>query len=205
MLPVILTALLSTTPPLVQAPPSSNVPLYQLPPVRELKVKARPPPEPLAPASLGLYFAPLSLFSLSFWAEADIALTGGLDVFANVGGGPLGQFGFDAGLRYYVLGSSLDGFYVDVRGSGFSLPRFGLWMFGPGLQIGHAWRVKRFTLSLAIGATTWIAASRSTSTETFIVGPPTDAEVIVFAGVQQPPAGRAGVQPTVRVSLGPWF
>ena len=206
MLPVILTALLSTTPPLVQAPPT-DVPVYQLPPVKQqLVVKpTRPPPEPLEDAHLGLYFAPLSLFSLSFWAEADIALTGGLDVFANVGGGPLGQFGFDVGLRYYVLGTSLDGFFVDVRGSGFSLPRFGLWMFGPGLMIGHGWRVKRFTLSISLGVTTWIAASRSTSTETFIVGPPTDAEVIVFAGVQQPPDGRAGVQPTVRVSLGPWF
>lgn len=203
MLPVILTALLSTTPPLVQAPPSSNVPLYQLPPVKE--VARRPPPAPLGPASLGLYFAPLSLFSLSFWAEADIALTGGLDVFANVGGGPLGQFGFDAGLRYYVLGSSLDGFYVDVRGSGFSLPGRGLWMFGPGLQIGHGWRVKRFTLSLAIGATTWFAASRASPTEFFIFGPPVNADVIVFPGVSQPPPDRAAVQPTVRVSLGPWF
>ena len=202
MLPVILTAFLSTTPPLVQAPPS-NVPLYQLPPVKE--VAKRPPPEPLGPASLGLYFAPLSLFSLSFWAEADIALTGGLDVFANIGGGPLGQFGFDAGLRYYVLGSSLDGFYVDLRGSGFGLPGRGLWMFGPGLQIGHGWRVKRFTLSIAIGATTWFAASRAAPTEVFIVGPVTDAEVIVFPGVTQPPEGRPAVQPTVRVSLGPWF
>jgi hypothetical protein len=147
----------------------------------------------------------LSLFSLSFWVEADIALTGGLDLFANVGGGPLGQFGFDAGLRYYVLGSSLDGFYVDVRGSGFSLPGRGLWMFGPGLMIGHSWRVKRFTLQLAIGATTWFAASRAGPTETFIVGPIADAEVIVFPGISQPPEGRPGVSPTVRVSLGPWF
>jgi hypothetical protein len=201
VLPVILSALLSTTPPLVQAPPEPKKPVYSLP----VAMKPRPPPTPLDPATLGLYFSPLSLFSLSFWLEADLALIGGLDVFANVGGGPLGQFGFDAGLRYYVLGSSLDGFYLDLRGSGFSLPALNMWMFGPGAQIGHSWRVKRFTLSIALGVTTWFAVSRAKPTDFFILSPVTDAEVIVFPGLTQPPGDRPGVQPTVRISLGPWF
>lgn len=210
MLLVVISAVLCTTPPLVQAPQEpSRAPLtvdrssYLAPTVRQKPVK--PPPELLAPATLGLFFAPLSLFSLSFWVEADLALVGGLDVFANVGGGPLGQFGFDAGLRYYVNGSSLDGFYVDARASGFALPGSALWMLGPGLQIGHGWRIKRFTLSIAVGVTTWYGLSRATVSNSFIFGSTVDAEVIAFPGISQPPAGRAGVQPTVRVSLGPWF
>lgn len=210
MLLVVVSAVLCTTPPLVQAPQEqSRAPLtgqrssYVAPTARQKSVK--PPPEPLAPATLGLFFAPLSLFSLSVWVEADLALVGGLDVFANLGGGPLGQFGFDAGLRYYVNGSSLDGFYFDARASGFALPGSALWMLGPGLQIGHGWRVKRFTLSIAVGVTTWYGLSRATASNSFIFGSTTDAEVIAFPGIVQPPGGRAGVQPTVRVSLGPWF
>lgn len=218
MLQVVLTALLTTTPPLVQAP-EERVPLVLPPPpypgyvapappprTRYLPNRVtRPPPAPLPPANLGLFFAPLSLFSLSFWLEADVALIGGLDVFANFGGGPLGQLGFDLGLRYYVQGSSLDGFFVDVRGAGFSLPAGGLWMMGPGLQIGHGWRIKRFTLSIALGATTWYGLSRANPGTVFTFGGVTDAEVILFPGVSQPPQGRPGVQPTIRVSLGPWF
>ena len=214
---VAITALLSTTPPLVQVP-DERVPLVppptyypQVPPASRARPPAprvrvvAPPPEPLPPATFALFFAPLSLFSLTFWAEGDLALVGGLDVFANVGGGPLGQFGFDAGLRYYVLGTPLEGFYVDVRGSGFSLPASGLWMFGPGLQIGHGWRIKRLTLSIALGATTWYGATRATGSGLFFGGPVTDADVIIFPGVTQPPNDRAGIQPTVRVSIGPWF
>ncbi len=207
MLLAVISALLSTTPPLVQAPPTQPPPFdrssYLAPTVKPRPVK--PPPEPLAPATLGLFFAPLSLFSLTFWVEGDLALIGGLDVFANIGGGPLGQFGFDAGLRYYVMGTSLDGFYFDARASGFALPGSALWMVGPGLQIGHGWRIKRFTLSIALGVTTWYTLSRATAGNIFIFGPTTDAEVIAFPGISQPPPGRAGVQPTFRVSLGPWF
>ena len=210
MLLAVISALLCTTPPLVPAPSQPDrTPLtwdrssYFAPPVTGKPVK--PPPDPLAPATLGLFFAPLSLFSLSVWVEADLALIGGLDVFANLGGGPLGQFGFDAGLRYYVMGSSLDGFYFDARASGFALPGSKLWMLGPGLQIGHGWRVKRFTLSIALGVTTWFGLSRATTGNTFIFGPTTDADVIAFPGVSQPQTEKAGVQPTVRVSLGPWF
>ncbi len=203
MLLVVLSAVLCTTPPLVQAPSQPERAPYASPALRQKPVK--PPPEPLGPATVGLFFAPLSLFSLTVWLEADLALIGGLDVFANVGGGPLGQFGFDAGFRYYVSGSSLDGFYFDARASGFSLPGSALWMLGPGLQIGYGWRIKRFTLSIALGVTTWYGLSRATVGNLFIFGPTTDAEVIAFPGISQPPDGRAGVQPTVRVSLGPWF
>ena len=211
---VVITALLSTTPPLVQAP-EAEVPLVSAPaddpPVpRSSRLPPRvrvplPPPAPLPPARFGLFFAPLSLFSLTFWAEGDLALVGGLDVFANVGGGPLGQFGFDVGLRYYVLGTPLEGFYLEARGSCFSLPGSGLWMLGPGFQLGHGWRIKRLTLSIALGFTTWYGARRATGAGLFFGGPVTDDEVIVFPGVTQPPQDRAGIQPAMRVSLGPWF
>lgn len=220
MLPVLLSTLMMTTPPLVQAPeeraplvqapgklppyPQAPAPSYAYPSLTRVR-QAPPPPEPLADATLGLFFAPLSLFSLSFWIEGDFALVGGLDLFANVGGGPLGQFGFDAGLRYYVQGKSLEGFFVDLRGSMFSLPASELWMAGPGLMIGHGWRIKRFTLSIALGATTWYGVSRGTFTAPFFGGVLTDAEVIIFPGITRPPVDRPGVQPTVRVSLGPWF
>ena len=227
MLTAVLSAVLMTTPPLVQAP-EERAPLVQVPanasrypqapappyvypgvppaygPQPRVRV-APPPPEPLPDATLGLFFAPLSLFSLSFWIEGDFALVGGLDLFANVGGGPLGQFGFDAGLRYYVQGRSLEGFFVDVRGSMFSLPVSELWMAGPALMIGHGWRIKRFTLSIALGATTWYGVSRGTFTAPFFGGVLTDADVIIFPGITRPPSDRPGVQPTVRISLGPWF
>lgn len=219
MLLVVLSALLATDPPLVPAPDQiERAPLVQAPdsfnrypqapaPTSNQYSRApvRPPPAPLPPATLGLFFAPLSLFSLSFWLEADLALVGGLDVFANFGGGPMGQLGFDAGLRYYVLGASLEGFYVDVRGSGFSLPASELWMLGPGLQIGHGWRVKRFTVSVGIGVTTWYGVSRAKPATRFFGSAVTDAEVIAFPGFTQPPQDRPAVQPTVRVSFGPWF
>ena len=218
MLAVLVSALLATTPPLVQAPPEPAPflpppppgPSYLYPqvPVPQPRVRLRPqapPPEPLPPATLGLFFSPMSLFALGLFVEGDLALTGGLDVFANIGGGPLGQFGFDAGLRYYVLGTSLEGFYLDLRGSGFGLPDSKMWMFGPGLQIGYGWRVKRFTLSIAAGVTTWYSASRWDGSRQFFLLTPVDDEIIIFPGFTQPPPGRPGVQPTLRVSLGPWF
>ncbi len=224
MLAVLVSALLSTAPPLVQAPPerapllptpenANQYPqapapsyIYRSPPVPRPRPRSQPPPPvPLEPARFGLFFSPLSLFSLSFFLEGDLALAGGFDIFANVGGGALGQFGFDAGLRHYVLGTSLDGFYFDVRGSGFGLPASGLWMFGPGVQLGYGWRVKRFTLSIAIGVTTWYGVSRWDGSRQFFSSNTVDEDIIVFPGFTQPPVGRPAVQPTVRVSLGPWF
>ncbi len=229
MLAVLASALLSTTPPLVQAPPERSplapapenaaqypqapAPTYLYPttapayvPRPRGRVRApKPPPEPLAPARFGLFFSPMSIFSLSLFVEGDLAIAGGFDVFANVGGGPLGQFGFDAGLRHYVLGTSLDGFYFDFRGSGFGLPASSLWMFGPGVQIGYGWRVKRFTLSIAVGVTTWYGTSRWDGSRQFFNSSVVDEEIIVFPGFTQPPIGRPAVQPTLRVSLGPWF
>ena len=216
MLVAVLSLLLHTDPPLVQTPDDTNrapqapAPTYvgpQVLPRYQPGSRTSPtPPAPLDPARFGLFFAPISLFSLTFWVEGELALGGGLDLFANVGGGPLGQFGFDVGFRYYVLGSSLDGFFLDVRGSAFSLPAVDLWMFGPGLMLGHGWRIKRFTLSIALGVTTWYAASRATSTSGVFFGSAVaSAEVLIFPGVSQPPANRPAVQPTFRVSLGPWF
>ena len=227
MLAVLFSALLATTPPLVQAPPErgplvpapENASAYPQAPAPTYlyprdpasyaprpRVRARPPPPaPLEPARFGLFFAPMGIFSLSLFVEGDLAIAGGFDVFVNVGGGALGQFGFDAGFRHYVLGTSLDGFYLDVRGSGFGLPGSNLWMFGPGLQIGYGWRVKRFTLSIAVGVTTWYGVSRWDGSRQFFSSSPVDEEIIVFPGFTQPPIGRPAVQPTLRVSLGPWF
>jgi hypothetical protein len=65
--------------------------------------------------------------------------------------------------------------------------------------------VKRFTLSIAIGVSTWYGVSRARSGVVFFGSTVADAEVIAFPGVTQPPQDHPAVQPTFRVSLGPWF
>ncbi len=192
----LLLGLLATTPPLVPA----DAPLAP-PPTRGFSVAPRPAPTPEAPPVVGVYFAPMSLFSLSLYAEVDVPLAGGLDVFAVIGGGFLGQLGFEAGLRYYGLGRSLEGFYVDARASGFAMPAWSFVMLAPGLQLGHAWRVKSFVMSIGAGFSTWWTVSRG-APQNFLFGTPTNDEVIAFPGVQVPAGNGPSVQPTMRVAIG---
>lgn len=189
----VLLGLLATTPPLLAV---DDAP----PPRREDLVERAPPPPP-PPAKGAVLFAPMSLFGLALFAEVDLALVGGLDVFAVLGGGLGGQLGFEGGLRYYVLGRSLEGFFFDARGSGFALPGSDFLMMSPGLQLGHAWRVKSFALSLGAGFSTWWTVSRGTPTSSFFGSPTTD-QVIIFPGLQIPRADGPSVQPTLRFSLG---
>lgn len=198
----VLLGLLATSPPLVpvdDAPPPEAA--LQPAPARRAFAVQRPPPALAAPARLAVTFAPMSLFGLALFAEVDVALAGGLDVFAVLGGGIGGQLGFEGGLRYYVLGRSMEGFYVDARASGFSLPASAFLMMSPGLQLGHAWRVKAFALSLGAGFSTWWTVSRGASSS-FFFGSPTADQVIVFPGLQVPRGDGPSVQPTLRFALG---
>lgn len=213
MWPVVaLTALLSTTPPLVPAPPPELPPpapppylTYPQPPNPLTVPRKRVEPTPNPPASFALYFAPLNLFALTLWVEGDLHLAEGVSVFANVGGGPLGQFGGDLGFRYYVLGKPFEGFYLDVRASAFSLPAAPMAMVGPGAQLGHGWRFGRFALSIGLGFTTWYGVVRGPPTTSLLGTFITDADIILFPGFTQPSSDRPGVSPTLRISLGPTF
>lgn len=193
----VLLGLLATTPPLVSF---DDVPPPEAP-ARRAFTYERPPPAPLPPAKVGVLFSPMSLFGLALFAEVDVPLVGGLDVFAVLGAGLGGQLGFEGGLRYYVLGRSLEGFYLDARASGFALPADAFLMMSPGLQLGHAWRVKAFALSLGAGFSTWWTVSRGTPS-TFIFGTPTTDQVIILPGVQIPAGSGPAVQPTLRFALG---
>lgn len=199
MAPLLLSLLLSTTPPLVPGPP----PL--LPPgVVPLAARRGPPPPP-PPAKLGLTFSALGFLAAGVWLEADVPLAGGFDLFANVGGGPFGQFGFDVGGRLYVSGSSLDGFFVDARFTTFALPAGGLWMGGPGVLIGHSWRIWRLALAIAVGTTTFVSFSPAAPGTVFFGASPVEADVLALPGFTQPFADRPAIHPTLRLAVGPWF
>jgi hypothetical protein len=212
MWPVVLSALLSQTEPLLPLPPPPPPPsLYPYPssaplprPLPQARL-TRPPPAPLPPARFALFLAPFSLFSLTLWAEGDLHLAEGVNVFLNVGGGPLGQLGGAAGLRYYVMSTPFEGFFLDARAELFSLPAHRLTMIGPGAVLGYGWRFGRWALSVGLGFTTWYSLSRGDALTSLVGTSLTDADVIVFPGITQPPADKPGVQPTIRVSIGPTF
>jgi hypothetical protein len=147
----------------------------------------------------------MSLFALSFTAELEVALPAGLSAFAAAGGGPFGQFGVEGGLRWAVLGTALGGPFVDVRGAGFILPRQAFGMAGPGFGVGYTWRTKSFVVSLGVGATLWWTVWR-TPTSSGLAGVPLGTSFFFpLAGFWEPPPGRNAVQPTIRLSLGPWW
>ncbi|MFT3710773.1 MAG: hypothetical protein QM817_24375 [Archangium sp.] len=209
---------LNTTPPLVPLddpeqppPPQPAQPVkppadWISPPLpMPASARARRPEVIIPPARFALWFSPLSLFGLSLWVEPELHLAEGVSIFLNVGGGFLGQLGGDLGVRYAVSGKPFEGFYLDARASVFSLPAAGLVMMGPGLQLGHAWRTPRLALSIALGFTTWLGVARANPTALFVGNPVVDADVILLAGVSQPHAGQAGVQPALRFTFGPTF
>jgi hypothetical protein len=208
MLALVTVLVVATTPPLIPAegapaplPLPSEADDRPLPPPPPVK---KPPP-PLPPARLALWLSPLSLFALTLWVEPEVHLAGGLSVFVNVGGGPLGQLGGDLGLRYAINGLPFQGFYLDLRAQLFTLPVGGLVMLGPGMQVGHAWRTPRVAISVAVGFVTWVGVHRQDPRTQFFTFFTTDEQVIVLPGVTQPPPGMAAVQPTLRFSFGPTF
>jgi hypothetical protein len=169
-------------------------------PARELR--ALPSMTPEEPARVGITFTPLSFFSLSLFAEVDVALVGGLDVFASVGGGLFGQFGFEGGLRFYAEGRPMEGFFIEARACGFLLPASDLFLMAPGMQLGHAWRLRAFAISLGAGFNTWYTLSAGNLSGIVPFGRPAPADVIIFPGVQVPVGLGPAVQPTLRVAIG---
>ncbi|MBL8915239.1 MAG: hypothetical protein JNM17_31335 [Archangium sp.] len=211
MTSLLLALVISTTPPLVPSEePGKQV--VEQPRIDELPAPPPPPvlvprrtrPE-LKPARLALWFAPMSLFGLMLSVEAEVHLTSGLSIFLNGGGGALGQLVADLGARYGIEGKAFQGFYLDVRGSLFSLPGSGLVMLGPGMQIGHSWRTPILAISIALGFTTWIGVARANAGALFLGNPITDDQVMLLPGITQPPAGQPAVQPALRFSFGPAF
>lgn len=204
MLIAALALVLTTTPPLIQAPePTAPPPTYA--PVRRFDVKQPKKAEPLKDSRFGLIFHPFNVFALALWVEGDLHLAGGVSVFANVGGGFLGQFGWDAGLRYFINGTHLEGFYIDARNSGFSLPAHELWMTGPGVQLGYSWRTPAITIAIAAGFTTWFNLNVGRPSAQFLGVAPIEADVLIFPGVARPGPETPAVAPTIRLAIGPWF
>jgi hypothetical protein len=195
MLAVALSLWLVTTPPPIPPPSPPAAPA--------LVGLQRRAPVTLAPPSLGLYFTPLSLFALSMYVELDLPLVGGLDLLAIAGGGALGQLGGDLGLRYYVQGTPLDGFYAQASASVFTLPAVGYVLLGPTVLIGHGWRIQRIGVSASIGFTAW---SRVASSGVGLFNAAaTDVDLLLLPGIEQPKADLPAIQPAIRVSIGPWF
>ncbi|MGV3620877.1 MAG: hypothetical protein ACO1OB_08670 [Archangium sp.] len=216
MLFAVLAAVLTTTPPPIPpesvppppeyAPPPLPPPAApQLPPPRRsFEVKQPKKPEPMKDSRFALLFLPANVFALSLWVEGDLHLASGVSVFAAVGGGFLGQFGWDAGFRYYVAGTHVEGLYIDVRNSGFGLPQYGLWMTGPGVQLGYSFRTSLFVFQIAAGFTTWFNINVGRNAQ-FLGTPTVEAPLILFPGITRPSPEVPAVAPTLRFSFGPWF
>ncbi|MFO0593718.1 MAG: hypothetical protein U0228_00365 [Myxococcaceae bacterium] len=195
-------------PPTPVTPPPLIVPLGE--PVRPPRVLRRPLVDPLPvpelpPVRFALLFAPFTLFGAALWVEGDLHLGSGFTTFLNVGGGPFGQLAGDAGVRHFVSQLPWQGFYVDFRGSVFSLPASGMVLAGPGVQLGYSWRLGRVALNIGIGFTTWFSLARQRAGARFLNTTTVDAEVIVFPGFTQPTTEGPAVNPTVRISFGPTF
>ncbi len=185
---------------LAQATPAASAP--QVDRASVMRPSAKPA---LRPSRFALHFTPLTLFALSVWVEGDLHLAGGVSVFVNVGGGALKQLGGDAGLRFSSTGSHLEGFYFDLRGSTFGLPEFGMWMAGPGLQLGYSWKFDGFALALGVGLTTFFLLDRGAPNATFLDNQPVATDFFILAGVGRPGPEQPAVMPALRVAIGPWF
>lgn len=203
MLFAVLAAVLTTTPPSIP-PESVPPPPEYAPPRRSFEVKKKAPEPPLKDSRFGLLFHPANVFALALWVEGDLHVASGFSVFASVGGGFLGQFGWDAGVRYYIGGTHLDGLFIDFRNSGFGLPQYGMWMTGPGMQFGYAIRTPLFSFNIAAGFTTWFNINIGSGSQ-FLGTAPVEANVILFPGIARPGPESPAIAPTLRFAFGPWF
>jgi hypothetical protein len=161
--------------------------------------------EGLAPIHGAVLFAPMSLFGLYVTAEFEFALPAGLSSFVALGGGLFGQLGFEGGLRYAVLGTSIDGPFIEARGAGFFLPGQSYGMLGPGFGLGYTWRTRYIAASLGVGVTLWWSVWRTARSRAIGGMALTESFVLLFPGFFEPPPGRNAVQPTIRFAVGPWF
>ena len=213
-------ALSAPPPPPTSAPPAYVEPASPMPPAPPPVVGMPSPQFPgpvvyapdaprktevLKPIRGAVLFAPMSLFGLYFTGELEIALPAGLSTFVALGGGLFGQLGFEAGLRYSVLGTSIDGAFIDARGAAFLLPGREFGMAGPGFGVGYTWRTRSIVASLGVGVTLWWSVWRTASSRGIGASVLTESFFLPFAGFWEPPAGRNAVQPTIRISMGPWF
>ncbi|MEW6433735.1 MAG: hypothetical protein AB1730_19685 [Myxococcota bacterium] len=182
----------------VPPPPPAGMPVVYAPDVPRKEEK-------LAPLRGAVLFAPMSLFGLYFSAELEVALPAGLSVFVAGGGGLFGQLGAEAGLRYAVLGTAVEGAFIDVRGAGFFLPGQSYGMAGPGFGVGYTWRARAIVASVGAGVTMWWSVLRGSASRGIGGLRMAESFFLPLAGFVEPPAGRNAVQPTVRLSFGPWF
>ncbi len=167
-----------------------------------------PVPEPLPVLENAVLFSPTSLFGLYVSVEYERRLTSQLTAFAAGGIGALSTAGFDVGTRLYPVDHVFESFFMDVRFSGFAMfaPTAKLFLVGPMLELGYAWRIRsRLLLSIGAGAAMWFGVDRAAPTATFILGGVTSARVFILPGFYQPLDGQVGVQPTIRFTIGPGF
>jgi hypothetical protein len=197
-----LLVLLQTPPPLVPVEASPAPSPYS---------PSAPRAEPVAdvvdePVTTALHFSPGSTFGLFFGLEVEQRLATQLTVFASAGGGPLGQFAFDAGLRLYPVQRAFESFFADLRVSSFVMTN-GMALVGPMVELGYAWCFGgHFLLTVGAGAAMWLTARRAHAGAGFVFGAAiTDASFFALPGFSEPPNGRVGVQPTLRITLGPGF
>lgn len=185
-----------SAPPLVRIDSPLDAPRFEPP---------EPPPPPPPPLSNALHFSPGSLFALFFSAEYERRVTTQLTAFGAFGGSPLGQFGFDLGLRVYPVERAFESFFADARLSGFFMLN-GMLLLGPMVELGYSWRIKGwFMLTVGAGAAMWSTVRSAATRSGFITGSIIEATVFAVPGPYQPPDGRVGVQPTIRVTVGPGF
>ena len=62
-----------------------------------------------------------------------------------------------------------------------------------------------FMLTVGAGAAMWSTVRSAATRSGFITGSIIEATVFAVPGPYQPPDGRVGVQPTIRVTVGPGF
>lgn len=187
--------LAQTEPPMVPA---------DAPPLAPVSVRRRVR-EPDPPVRMAIHFNPLSLFGVDFAVEADVHLANGISVFGAANVGAFGQVGGDAGLRWYVLGSPFEGFFIDAHGSIFGMFNDPLLMAGGGSTIGHSWRKGHFVISIGVGFTTFASIRPAAVGIVILGGAVSQTDIPVLPGLMEPPGDRGGVQPTLRFTIGPAF
>ncbi len=190
-------------------PPTSPPPLVPLetPPVVSVMSRPDAPVSPVKPPiENAFHFSPGSVFALFASVEYERRLLTQLTMFGAFGGGPFGQLGFDVGLRLYPVERAFESFFVDARFSGFGMTS-GLLMLGPMVELGYSWRVRNsFLLSVGGGAAMWLGVVRSPGGRSGIFNATViDAAVFSLPGFFQPPRGQVGLQPTIRLTIGPGF
>lgn len=169
--------------------------------------RAAPPPPtsvavpPVLPNN-AILFSPVSLFGLYASVEYERRLTTQVTAFASFGAGAVGQLGFDIGARLYPVDHAFESFFADARLSGFALTQ-SLFLLGPMVELGYSWRIRSVLLSVGAGAVMWQSVFRAG--RGILSRPVIDAALFTVPGFFQPPIDQVGLQPTIRLTIGPVF